>query len=44
MYVYRYIPFDRFKEVVEDKALYFVNPLRWDDEKEAFLFRAEENN
>jgi|GEM_PF-2002222 hypothetical protein len=40
MYVYRYIPFDRFKEVVEDKALYFVNPLRWDDEKEAFLFRA----
>lgn len=40
MHVYRYIPFDRFKEVVEEKGLYFVNPLRWKDKKEAFLFRA----
>lgn len=40
MKVYRYIPFEHFKELVEKKELRFVNPLtEWDDSREGYLFR-----
>lgn len=40
MEVYRYIDYNRFKEIVEKKKLYFVNPFtEWDDDKEGFLYR-----
>jgi len=41
MYLYRYISFDIFKKVVENKSLYFVNPFEcWPDEKEGLLYNA----
>lgn len=41
MEVYRYISFERLKDIVENKTLYFVNPFKkWPDEKEGFLYRA----
>ena len=40
MKVCRYVPFERFTDVVEKNALYFVNPFKhWEDQKEGFLFR-----
>jgi len=45
MHVYRYIPFERFKEVVEEKTLYFVNPfVYWSDKKEGFLYRIAQSS
>ena len=41
MEIYRYINFERFREIVENKTLYFVNPFtKWSDNKEGFLYRA----
>lgn len=41
MEVYRYISFEKLKDIVENKTLYFVNPFQmWPDEKEGFLYRA----
>jgi len=40
MILYRYISFQHFKQLVENKELRFVNPLtEWEDKKEAYLFR-----
>ena len=41
MEIYRYLNFERFREIVENKTLYFVNPfVKWADNKEGFLYRA----
>lgn len=45
MKVYRYFKFERLKEIVEKKKLYFVNPfVKWPDEKEGFLYRIAQNS
>lgn len=37
--IYRIIPFDRFLQILVDKALYFINPTLWADPYELFLFK-----
>lgn len=45
MEIYRYISFERFREIVENKTLYFVNPFtKWSDNKEGFLYRAAQKS
>ncbi len=40
MELYRYISYEVFKDMIEKKELYFVNPFKmWTDEKEGFLYR-----
>lgn len=44
MKVYRYFNFERLKEVIESKKLYFVNPfVKWSDTKEGVLYRLAQN-
>lgn len=47
MELYRYISFDKFKDVIENKVLMFVNPLiEWEklDQNEAYLYKAIKDN
>lgn len=45
MEIYRYTKFEIFKEIVENKTLYFVNPFTmWPDNKEGFLHRAAQKS
>jgi len=38
--LYRYIDYDRFKEMINDKQLAFVNPFKyWEDKKEGYLYK-----
>lgn len=39
MYLYRYIKYKRFEELLESSKLYFANPFSWPDKKEGFLYR-----
>lgn len=47
MELYRYISFDKFKDVIENKVLMFANPLiEWKklDKNEAYLYKAIKDN
>lgn len=40
MELYRYISYELFKDMIDKKELYFVNPFKsWKDEEEGFLYR-----
>jgi hypothetical protein len=30
-YIYRYLPFERFLEVLHKKQLAFISPIKWND-------------
>jgi hypothetical protein len=38
-YIYKYLPFERFLEVLHKKQLAFVSPTKWNDPFDNFLFK-----
>ncbi len=38
-YIYRYLPFERFLEVMHKKQLAFLSPTKWNDPFDNFLFK-----
>lgn len=43
-YIYRYLPFERFLEVMHKKQLAFLSPKKWNDPFDNFLFKYEIQN
>lgn len=43
-YIYRYLPFERFLEVMHKKQLAFISPTKWNDPFDNFLFKYEIQN
>lgn len=43
-YIYRYLPLERFLEVLQTNKLAFVSPHKWNDPFDNFLFRQETKN
>jgi len=43
-YIYRYLPFERFLEVMHKKQLAFLSPNKWNDPFDNFLFKYDIQN
>jgi hypothetical protein len=43
-YIYRYFPFERFLEVLHNKQLAFISPIKWNDPFDNFLFKHKIKN
>jgi hypothetical protein len=43
-YIYRYLPLERFLEVLHKKQLTFVSPKKWNDPVDNFLFKQKIDN
>jgi hypothetical protein len=43
-YIYRYLPFERFLEVMHKKQLAYLSPTKWNDPFDNFLFKYEIQN
>jgi hypothetical protein len=43
-YIYRYLPFERFLEVMHKKLLAFISPTKWNDPFDNFLFKYDIQN
>ena len=43
-YIYRYLPFERFLEVLHKKQLAFISPTKWNDPFDNFLFKRKIEN